>query len=317
MGKRKMHDVTYFQCDWTGLPMRQTNCYMPVWNDDGKLMKHGSYCCWEAVVADALDKNGANTEKVLKHINDVVGCEVGIAPHWQRLAWFERDTEADIASPQEFLAKCNETTAFTAVILHTDGRQDEVQCTDEDAAVSFTSQLNCEHTQRFQTVRKKNAKDKDLAVFYTPPHTVSHTLAYNTAASSAFKMQLYGDVVLVHQSKEACFLPRARYVDFTLKHYQEQFVVKKRKDAPGSLTGDDYASLKAQMASELGAVESSASSSATRPVDLAKASNLPPPTGQELADLMVASGVPRPVKKQRPSPLHQILPVVQAVAAAA
>ena len=53
MGKRKLHAETYFQCDWTGLPMRYTNCYMPSWNESGKLMKHGSYACWEAVVAHA------------------------------------------------------------------------------------------------------------------------------------------------------------------------------------------------------------------------------------------------------------------------
>jgi hypothetical protein len=42
MGKRKLHGITYYQCDWSGLPMRATNCYMPTWSGH-KLVKHGSY----------------------------------------------------------------------------------------------------------------------------------------------------------------------------------------------------------------------------------------------------------------------------------
>ena len=59
MGKRKQHGITYYQCDWTGLPMRSTNCYMPTWNGD-KLVKHGSYAYWECVVAHVheLEKAG-------------------------------------------------------------------------------------------------------------------------------------------------------------------------------------------------------------------------------------------------------------------
>ena len=59
MGKRKQHGITYYQCEWTGLPMRSTNCYMPTWNGD-KLVKHGSYAYWECVVAHVheLEKAG-------------------------------------------------------------------------------------------------------------------------------------------------------------------------------------------------------------------------------------------------------------------
>ena len=29
MGKKKLHGETIYQCDWTGFPMRNSNCYVP------------------------------------------------------------------------------------------------------------------------------------------------------------------------------------------------------------------------------------------------------------------------------------------------
>ena len=74
MGKRKQHGITYYQCDWTGLPMRSTNCYMPTWNGD-KLVKHGSYAYWECVVAHVheLEKAGdlldVEARRILEHVH--------------------------------------------------------------------------------------------------------------------------------------------------------------------------------------------------------------------------------------------------------
>ena len=33
MGKRKMQALAYYQCDYTGFPMRNSNCYVPVWKE--------------------------------------------------------------------------------------------------------------------------------------------------------------------------------------------------------------------------------------------------------------------------------------------
>ena len=49
MGKRKLHDKTYYQCDWTAIPMDSPACYMPSF-DGKKLKKRGNYCNWESVV---------------------------------------------------------------------------------------------------------------------------------------------------------------------------------------------------------------------------------------------------------------------------
>ena len=57
MGKRKLHHSIYYQCDWTGLPMHKSHCYMPHVAKDKKgrqvIAKRGSYCNWESVVAHA------------------------------------------------------------------------------------------------------------------------------------------------------------------------------------------------------------------------------------------------------------------------
>ena len=37
MGKRKIHGITYYQCDYTGLPMRTSYCYAPTWKEDGRM----------------------------------------------------------------------------------------------------------------------------------------------------------------------------------------------------------------------------------------------------------------------------------------
>ena len=46
MGKRKLHGTTFFQCDWTGFPMKSTNCFLPSWHgndkDTGKMTKKAS-----------------------------------------------------------------------------------------------------------------------------------------------------------------------------------------------------------------------------------------------------------------------------------
>lgn len=315
MGKRKIHGQTYFQCDWTGLPMRQTNCYMPDWNESGKLLKHGSYSCWEAVIAHAAElcdgpyptvASWARQDKIREHVNDLVGCTVHAAPHFKKLAWFAARDESDtIDSPEAFLAACCKTKEpVVAVRMLTDGTTHEVLCSQDDIAAKFAPHLTrpfnlqgpLHEPQSFQTVRKKTTKDRDLTVFYWP---FKNGLPFNQTASNIFKMQIYGDALLVQQTKEACFLQRERYINYFNATYQEQFANKsKRKDHPAP-TSEDYAVTKAQMASELREVEALAASSASLPGDLAKAAVLPPPSGKELADLRRAQGHAPPAKKAR------------------
>jgi hypothetical protein len=307
MGKRKIHGTTYYQCDWTGLPMRQTNCYLPTWNEAGKLVKHGSYTCWEAVVAHARDMHGGSEitnfqlEKIEAYIEGVVGCLVLMSPHWKELAWF---TEGGAyTSPSAFMTECssppNPAPALKTVHIAADGAINEVSCTIDEAGGKFWTRLmmppenpDCS-PQSFQTVRKKAVKDRELTVFYWPH---KNGLAFNQTASNTFKMQIYGDVLLVQNAKEVCFMPRERLVDYSIESYNEQFSTNKRRHKD---TAMDYPAAKELMEKELRQVEAQASAGASLPSDLAKAAVLEPPSGQELAKLMKARGYNPPHKRPK------------------
>ena len=310
MGKRKMHTQTYFQCDWTGLPMRSPNCYMPTWKDD-KLVKQGSYCCWEAVVAHAQDtKKDAELDAVQQYINNLVGCTVQAAPHWSSLEWFSRDEDAPIKTPAKFLSVCSKNLApVVAVRLQYDGTSHEVCCSNEDIKSKFEQHLTrpfniqgpLHEPQSFQTVRKKANKDKDrdLTVFYWP---FKNGLPFNQTASNIFKMQIYGDVLIINQTKEPCFLPRERYVNYFHTTFEEQFLnksAKRKADPDKCLSNSDYENVKAEMESTFAYAEGLASSSASMPADLAKASVMQPPTGKELAKLLLARGQSPPLKRTK------------------
>jgi hypothetical protein len=307
MGKRKIHGTTYFQCDWTGLPMRQTNCYMPDWNESGKLLKHGSYACWEAVAAHAMEIcDEEKRTKTLGYINNLVGCNVHPAPHWSKLSWFARDGVGEIVSPNAFLNVCRNTEEpVMAVRMLSDGSTHPVMCSHSDTLQKFEAHLTRPFTlhgplhepQKLWLVRKKSNKERDLTVFYWP---VKNGLPFNATATQLFKMQIYGDVLLVQQSKEPCFLPRERYLSYMESDYHEQYATasRKRKTDSADFSTQDYSVIKAQMASDLERVEAAASACALVPERVAMAAVLPPPSGKEIATLLEARGE-KPPKKMR------------------
>jgi hypothetical protein len=186
-------------------------------------------------------------------------------------------------------------------------------CTADEVANRFQAHLSrpfnlhgpTHEPQSFQTVRKKSSRDRDLTVFYWP---FKNGLPFNQTASNIFKMQIYGDVILVQQTKEPCILNRERYVNYYNHMYIEQFTKRKRESEPQTLSTDDYELAKAQMTSELQGVEQLASASASVPAELAKAAVLPPPSGKEIADLLRQKG-------QHPEKRHCKQPVAVEVAA--
>lgn len=303
MGKRRLHNNTYYTCDWTGMPMPASYCYMPTWNDKAKLVKHGSYCNWESVVAHAIEL-GDNIDAVREYVNTTVGTTVEPAPHYTKLQWFEANMrhvlgEEVIASHHQFQEECNKLSnkCVWAVRIQANGMTDDILL--EDA--KFEAYLQRPYSvppgstaQSFKTTRKYTAKkDKDLTVYYWPH---KNGLPFNQTASNQLKMQIYGDVVLVLQTKEACFLPRERFINYSLQDYHEHFTTKKRKENTGALTEKAYAALKDEMTTNLQAAEAQVSSSACEPSELAQASVLPPASGKELADLMVQKGHKKPRK---------------------
>jgi len=306
MGKRKLHECTYFQCDWTGLPMRTSLCYMPVFKADGKISKQGSYICWEAVIAHAAeqhDKGGisdADLLKVQNHVNEVVGCTVGSAPHWGRLEWLSKESTENALDLHEYLANCEHVskTNKSVVILHANGEVGEVMASPKDQFYDFKGLLAGDELcqadiQSFVSMRKKT-KDREVVVFHVADP--EQRMPYNEKASNAFKIELRGDVLVAQKTKEACYWDRTRYTDYTLIKFSEK---RKREEARVTgLTTAQYAESRKEMEGELSAFEGVASSLSELPEDLARASVIVPPDATELSQLLDPTGEQRKRQKK-------------------
>lgn len=101
MGKRKLHGENFYQCEWTGFPMRQSNCYMPSWQGNKKMSKRGSYCNWESVLAHAhhmydVEKSidASELAKIREHLTAIMGPLPDFTLyHYSFLAHFKDDTD--------------------------------------------------------------------------------------------------------------------------------------------------------------------------------------------------------------------------------
>lgn len=293
MGKRKLHNTSFWQCEWTGFPLKMAHCYMPTWSPAGKLVKKGSYCNWESVVAHAieLEANGDMLEteltRILDHVQYVTGTVVDPAPHYSELQHTKGRLDA-----AGFHRQCVRNAGpITAVKIASNGDVFEVlMAPDSDGRFNFDLYMHKPYNlhmglSTFHSMRKKGqckGTDRDLTVWYYATKELPH----NPTASNLFKMQLYGDILLVQQSREASFLPRDRYVSFNKQLFDEQFHKKRRKTAaePPSLTPDAYADLKDEMQKTLNQFEQRVSASAVAPKEMSKAVTLAPTSGKSLAD---------------------------------
>ena len=114
-------------------------------------------------------------------------------------------------------------------------------------------------------------------------------LPHNSLASNLFKMQLYGDVLLVQQSREQSFYPRERYIPFTRAHFDEQFSKKRKKPEVPCMSVTGYAEVKSQMQQELNQFEAKVAEQALPPSQLAKVERSVPTDGRALAKKLKAA----------------------------
>lgn len=286
MGKRKLNGTFFHQCDWTGFPMKHAYCYMPSWAPSGKLIKKGSYCNWESVVAHAaymLEKEemtSAEHEAVMAHVTMLTGVHVEKAPHYNTLAHVHGDFDAI-----SFHKACTEQKhPINAVKISPDGSVFDILVQGDFSNYLHKPYNHCGTLSSFHSMRKKGASkttERDLSVWYYPTRELPH----NPTASNLFKMQLYGDVLLVQQSREASFLPRERFVSYTKNLYDEQFTKKRRRNIaePPSMTREAYDCLKQQMQATLNSFEANAASQAVAPRELSRAQSMAPIDGRKLA----------------------------------
>ena len=285
MGKRKLHNTTFFQCDWTGFPMKAAHCYMPDWNN-GKLVKKGSYFNWESVVAHAQVScsGGEQLQAVLDHVQAVCGVQVQPAPHYNELSHTKGHT--DVAGYHT--ACCAQNDPVMAVKITPAGEIFECLVQPNlSGKLDFSEFLHTPYTPvelaTFHSMRRKGAKatDRNLCVFYYP----SKSLAPNPVASNCFKMQLHGDVLLIHQSNEDSALPRERFVSFYKTQYDDLFVKKRKRVDQPCMTEDQYERVKTAMQAQFNAIEHTVASTATVPQDQMKVHRAPT-EGKSLATLV-------------------------------
>ena len=294
MGKRKLCGTSFWQCDWTGIPMKAAHCYLPTWGAANKLVRKGSYCNWESVVAHAawlLEKELLLPEdyaKAIQHIEHHTGTIVTPAPHYEELV----HTKGRMTLEEFHRACSRQQHPVCALKIPATGEPFEVLLHPDPSSADTGRILFADYLHKpfsyhgppssFHSVRKKGKGviERDLCVFYYPAKDLPH----NVMASNLFKMQLYGDVLLVQQSREACFLPRERYIGFTRAQFDEQFAKKRKKPDPQSMTMEGYEAVKTEMQAQLNALEGKVTASAVPPKEMSKAQTSAPTSGASLAE---------------------------------
>ena len=311
MGKRKLHGQVYHQCDWTGFPMRASNAYMPTWQGD-KLVKRGAYCNWESVLAHAhhmydIDKSieESELERIRTHLTELIG----VLPDHKQFHYTHLDHFKDTGpiphnwDMQQFHDACCKTNVdITSVKINPEGSVFDVIMQPDQTVADYITRPYMAGTEQspaqFQSMRKgKLPKDRELTVYYWPG---KNGLPHNMTASNIFKVQIYGDVLLVQHTKECAFKPRERYVSFNKQQFDDLFQKKRKKAVDDTgLTPGEFQNVKEQMQSSLNGIEALVSSSVERPQDLARGAKMPRTTGKELKEVAEHLGHVPPSKRKK------------------
>lgn len=188
---------SFWQCEWTGLPMRAAHCYWPVWSTTDKLVKKGSYCNWEAVIAHALyllekkQLTAEQHERVVEHVHGIVGTVVDPAPHYEQLV----HTKGHMSAIDFHRSCAAQTHPVSAVKISPDGQVFELLLYPKEGTFSFEDYLHKPFTfhappSTFHSMRKKGQKgDRDLSVW--------HYAAKDLLAEDDYEMQLMGPPLIL------------------------------------------------------------------------------------------------------------------------
>ena len=299
MGKRKLHGVTYYQCDWPGFPMRESNCWMPSWTCDGKLIKRGCYCNWESVLAHADHLHEVEKQLIdsdVARVRDYVKMQIHTvhatpALHYTDLEHFKGDG-LNLTAKEFHAICCHQHDDVFGVKINEAGNSYEVLMESIEGTFDFSKYLKAPGNwnvppNEFQATRKGKKKETSLFVFYHSVMGTGNGLEFNSVASSIFKMKIYGEVLLVQCTNEPSFMPRKRYVNYTTEEFEDDFTRKRKRCTEIERTSMDqteYEDIKAEMQLSLSDYEKQASSLAAPP-HLAKVQKLPPMNGRQLAAL--------------------------------
>ena len=150
--------------------------------------------------------------------------------------------------------------------------------------------------QSFSSLRKIKGAGKDSSLYI---HHCASAIEPNPVASSHFKLQLFGAVIIVRMQKTNGLPPRDRYLNFTQAQYDDIFSKKRRRGTHAevtALTPEEYQSMKDAMQTSLTGYEAQASVGAEALAD--QGAVMPPQSGKELAVVAELMGNVPPVKRQ-------------------
>lgn len=285
MGKRTLHSSTYYICDYTGIPMRDKGCYMPVWRN-GRLTKKGSYCNWESVLRHAQQLCVKDEEmtvdalsSVIKHVHNAVGTDdVVAAPEYTHLQHFGGDVDV-----HEFhRVCCFATKPVTGVLLQADGALREVTLHPEGG--------------RFEQL-DGGAHIARVSLWCVPWSSRASQL--NEAATRLLKREVLGDVLLVGARPEHSFMPRTRFTSVYTPDVQELLETRPRRVQPTGLSREDFAAARAEMERSMKRFETRITADTATPQVIAAGAVMPPSTGDALADMAELRGFARPERLRK------------------
>lgn len=246
MGKRKHIDVSYWQCDWTGMPLGVSRYYIPVMEANGRVTRKGTYMNWQCARAHLNymhSQDKITYEEFLKSvnlINNLAGYTVCNAPDYQALMHF-----GGKMTILEFTQQCNERLEpLSAVRMNCDGTVQHVYISPVNGNYDcgLSKEMECTDWDLLRPTRKlKNVKDKQMAVICNRVPVDPQRATYNTKASQLFKIELYGDVLIVCLTKRVDVDHMDEFLCFTMDDFEEQF--KKKAKKPKKTTEDEAAAM--------------------------------------------------------------------------
>lgn len=291
MGKRTLHTgVTFYQCDWTGLPLHQVNAYMPAWNDKGQLWKRGSYCNWESVMAHAAAKYAKEEftleqyREVEQHVYNVVGAKVQMAPHYLKLEHLGGSMSAT-----EYEAECQKrTSSFVAIYLPCNNLEPYEVKIDPWCELFLGTEDYKEHFIATMDVKT----DRELYMHCSSTQEPNHA-----ATLLLDKQPVTGPAIVFLRSKH-------RYLDLTLGAFNEYRTMKKqtlKRSAPATteMSVEDYNSMKQDMQLALNKVEEFYSRDAVAPNKMRRGAKVVPTGGAELAEALKERGTHPPLPSRQ------------------
>ena len=277
----------YYACDMTGLPMKDANCFVPLWKDGASRMtKRGHYCCWEAALMHARQTLEGEALKLAEaYIHEETHHMMRALPV---CVTGERGLSHFCAggdSAATFLKRLwRPTVELECVLIDLNGMISGRTIPIYDGEYAFECQLQHPNGHASwgtnEVVRTYGEVDGMLIEAITPK-----TGPINTRASDLMGATLHGDVLLARYVEEKALQQRFRYVPL------------------GALAAPlTYQQQLKTMEQQLSSFEAHASSGSEVPQG--SAAKLPPPCGKALARMQRAEELVAALPSERRAALE-------------